>query len=121
MTLRQAIIDDAEAVFTSTDDFAEVVTYKPHRFYGEALRADREINAVVIRNQITVITEDGDTVAAQWEVHVINDSTTGISSEELDLGGDMIELPPRDGKDAEARSITRLISQDLGMLVVECL
>lgn len=114
MTLQATIAADALTVFTSTDDFAEVVTYKPRG--GTA----RSINAVVLREQITVLAEDGDTVAPVWQVHVANDSTYGISSAELNLGGDKITLPPRDGKDAEDRSITQLMIQDVGMLVLEC-
>lgn len=118
MTLHQAIIDDAAGVFTRLDDFAELVTYQPHRFYGEADRASRSIKAVVEREQVTSL--DDDTVSPMFRVHVANDSVLGISSEELDTGGDMIELPPRDGKAAELRTITHLVTQDHGMLVLEC-
>lgn len=120
MTLHQAIIDDAAGVFTRLDDFAELVTYQPHRFYGETARASRSIKAVVEREQTTIFGEDGDVVAPMFRVHVANDSVLGISSDELDTGGDMIELPPRDGKAAELRSITHLVTQDHGMLVLEC-
>jgi hypothetical protein len=75
---------------------------------------------VVIREQITVLSEAGDTVVPVYEVHVANSSTVGISSDELDLGGDQIELPPRDGKTAEKRTITQLLTQDTGMLVLRC-
>lgn len=120
MTLHDMIAADAVTVFTSTDDFAEVITYHPHRFYGEAARESRSINAVVLREQIQVLTQDGDTVAPVWQIHVANSNTTGISSAELDLGGDQLEFPPRDGKTAERRTITQLVIQDHGMLVLEC-
>lgn len=120
MTLHDVILSDAATVFTSTDDFAEVVTYHPRRYFGGADPVPRSINAVVIREQIAVISEDGDTVAPMWQVHVANDNALGISSAELDLGGDQIELAPRDGKTAERRTITQLITQDHGMLVLEC-
>jgi hypothetical protein len=120
MTLRDSITADAAAVFCNTDDFAESVTYVPHRFYGQEARASRTINAVVLREQITVIGEDGDTVSPIWQIHVANSSTLGISSSELDLGGDAITFPPRDGKTDERRQITQLILQDHGMLVLEC-
>ena len=80
--------------------------------------AAREINAIVIREQIANL--DSDTVSPVWQVHVANDSTLGITSSEIDLGGDQIELPPRDGKTAERRTITQLLIQDHGMLVLEC-
>lgn len=118
MTLKDMIDADAITVFTSTDDFAEVVTYYARQQFGGAVPAARAINAVVIREQIASL--DSDTVNPVWQVHVANDNERGISSAELDLGGDQIELPPRDGKTAEKRTITQLIIQDHGMLVLEC-
>lgn len=120
MTLASTLLADAKAVFTSTDDFAELVTYYPKRYAGEAERAAREIKAVVMREQMTVVSEDGDTVSPVFQIHVANDATDGISSTELDLGGDQIEFPVRDGKTAEKRTITQLLIQDPGVLVVEC-
>jgi len=120
MSLHDMIETDAITVFTSTDDFAEVVTYYPRQRFGEATPTSRTINAVVMREQIQTIGEDGDTVSPMWQVHVANDSTYGIASSELDLGGDQISFPPRDGKTAERRAITQLMIQDHGMLVIEC-
>jgi len=118
MTLHDVILTDASTVFTSTDDFAEVVTYYARQQFGEAEPSARVINAVVIREQIASL--DGDTVSPVWQVHVANDSVLGITSAEIDLGGDQIELPPRDGKTAVRRTITQLLIQDHGMLVLEC-
>lgn len=120
MTLRDAIADDANTVFLNGDEFAETVIYHPHRYYGEVARSARTIKAVVLREAISVLTQDGDTVAFNFQVHVANDAVTGISSEELDTGGDKLEFAPRDGKAAEVRSITQLTTQDHGMLVLEC-
>lgn len=120
MTLRDEIAADAVRVFCNQSDFAEQVIYRPHRYVGEQVREPRIITAVVIREQIATLVEDVETVAPMFMVHVANDSATGISSEELDIGGDMIEVPQRDGKQPERRTITRLIEQDHGMLVLEC-
>jgi len=120
MTLRDMITDDAVAVFLNTGEFAETVTYYPHKFYGAVERAPRVISAVVFREAIAQLTENGDVVTYQFEVHVANDSTVGISSTEIDTGGDQIEFPPRDGKTAERRTITAITTQDHGMLVLEC-
>lgn len=120
MTLRDQIETDATSVFLATNDFAEVITYHPHRFFGETERPSRSIGAVVIRESIEVLSEDVVTNAPSFEVHVANNSVTGISSEEIDTGGDQLEFPPRDGKAAEKRSITRITTQDHGMLVLEC-
>lgn len=120
MTLNDTLLADAKAVFTSTGDFAEAVTYHPRSFAGEVDRADRSINAVVVREQMAVVSQDGDTVIPVYQVHVANDATEGISSAELDLGGDAISFPPRDGKAAEQKTITQLLIQDPGLLVFEC-
>lgn len=121
MTLRTLITDDATSVFLNTDEFAESVTYKPRLFAAGDARANRTIDAVVIRELIQVVSEDGgETVLPSFEVHVANDSATGISSDELDLGGDKLSFPVRDGLDASDRAIVRLVTQDHGMLVLEC-
>jgi hypothetical protein len=120
MSLRDSIANDALSVFLVVDDFAEVVTYYPHRFYGDTVREPRVIKAVVMREQITALSEDVVTNLPMFQVHVANDPVDGISSEELDTGGDQIELSPRDGEPAQRRSITQLITQDHGMLVLEC-
>lgn len=111
MTLRDTIASDAYTVFTSTDDFAEVITYLPR--HGSA----RSINAVVIRE--SMLEADGIVMPA-WTVNVANDATRGIASDELDLGGDQLSLPPRDGEAATTRTIQHIILQDHGMLVLQC-
>ena len=120
MTLRDAITADAATVFCNVSDFAEAVVYHPHRFVTDSLRPARTINAVVIREQVAAYQNDVETILPVFEVHVANDATTGISSEELDTGGDQIEFPARDGQTAERRTIVRLTTQDHGMLVLEC-
>lgn len=122
MTLRTLITDDATSVFLNTDEFAESVTYKPRLFsVGDTRATSRTISAVVIRELIQVVSEDGgETVLPSFEVHVANDSATGISSDELDLGGDKLSFPVRDSLAASDRAIVRLVTQDHGMLVLEC-
>lgn len=120
MSLRDVISSDAINVFCNDSDFAESVVYHPHRFVTDAIRLPRTITAVVIREQATSYPNDVETVLPVFEVHVANDSTYGISSDELDTGGDQLEFPPRDGKPAERRTITQLTTQDHGMLVLEC-
>lgn len=120
MSLHDIIATDANTVFCNVNDFAELVTYYPHRYFGETAREPRQIKAVVIREAITTYSEDVETILPVYQIHVANDSVTGISSEELDTGGDYIMLPPRDGKDPERKSILQLTTQDHGMLVLEC-
>jgi len=107
MTLRDMIADDATAVFLADNEFSEAVTYYPHRFYGAAERSPRTIKAVVIREQIANFGEDVVTVLPMFEVHVANNSVTGISSDEIDTGGDRLAFPPRDGEAVKQFSILR--------------
>jgi hypothetical protein len=115
MSLHDLIESDAVTVFCNTDDFAESVTYYPRS------GSSRSINAIVSREQIATFSEDGGQLnLPSFQVHVANDSTNGISSSELDLGGDEIAIPPRDGKSAARKAIMQLLIQDHGMMVLEC-
>lgn len=120
MTLRDQIETDATTVFLSSNDFAETVTYYPYNFSGQVTRSSRSILAVVIRNTAQTFDQDGEHAIPSFEVHVANDSTTGISSDEIDVGRDQIEMAVREGQTATKRTITRLQEHDNGMLVLEC-
>ena len=113
MTLRATISSDA-SIFTSTSDFGEEVTYHPRS------GGSRTINVVVERERRQFLTEEGDVILPVWIVHVANDSTTGITSDELDLKNDKIALPPRDGEATKRKTIMDIASQDHGMLALEC-
>lgn len=121
MTLKDQIDEDALNVFLSEDDFAEEITYTPYRGPQESAPAPRTISAAVFRDGLVSVGDDGgETVSPIFAVHVHNNSTTGISSDELDLGGDVLSFPMRDGETAQEWRITRLVTQDHGMLVLEC-
>jgi hypothetical protein len=119
MSLANRIVTDAASVFLNSDHFAEDVTYYPHRFHTAAVREPRSIKAVVIRNQVSVFNPD-EQILTEFEVRVANSSTTGISSAELDTGGDQISLAPRVGETAVKKSIQYLTEHDEGMLVLIC-
>jgi hypothetical protein len=114
MTLKDTMQADAVAVFCNPDDFAESVVYYKRNGLS------RTINAVVVREAFAINPEDGDTITPVFEVHVANDSTKGIASDEINIGGDMLAFAVRVGKAVERRSIVRLMSHDEGMLVLEC-
>tara|TARA_R110000751_G_scaffold76976_1_gene155309 strand:+ start:1191 stop:1556 length:366 start_codon:yes stop_codon:yes gene_type:complete len=120
MTLSDAIVSDGSLVFVSTNDFAEVVTYKPFNYPGAVVRVNRIINVVVIRQAVSVFAEDGDTIVDGFEVHVANSVTLGIETDEIDTGGDRLSFPARDGDAASDHSILRVVTQDTGMMVLEC-
>lgn len=117
MTLAERIVTDATTVFLQDGHFAESVTYYPHRFGAAA--TPRVISAVVTRNQVATFNPD-EQILPEFEVRVANDSTTGISSDELNTGGDMIALAVRVGETATKRSVQLLVEHDEGMLVLTC-
>ena len=117
MTLAARIITDAGSVFLNSDHFAETVTYYPHRFGTAA--TPRSIKAVIVRNQVATFNPD-EQIVPEFEVRVANNSTTGISSSELNTGGDKIKLAVRIGETATKRSIQYLTEHDEGMLVLIC-
>lgn len=119
MSLAERIVTDAANVFLNSDHFAETVTYYPHRFHTAAVREPRSIKAVVIRNQVSVFNPD-EQILTEFEVRVANNSTTGISSAELDTGGDQIALAPRIGETPVKKSVQYLTEHDEGMLVLIC-
>ena len=114
MTLRDTITSDALTVFCNPSEFAEQVTYYP-RGGGES----RTIEAVVFRESIEPYAEDEVTSLDVFQIHVANDAVDGISSNEIDTGGDAIDVAPRDGKSVVRKRITRILTQDQGMLVLE--
>lgn len=114
MSLHDVIRQDGYLVFGNFMDFAEPVTYLKRT--GKA----RAIHAVVDREQLATLPEDGDVVLPSWTVYVANSEVHGIASDELDLGGDMLLFSPRVGQEPERRSILRLVQHDEGMLTLIC-
>jgi hypothetical protein len=117
MTLAARIVTDSTAVFLQSGHFAESVIYYSHRFGTAA--TPRTISAVVTRNQVATFNPD-EQIVPEFEVRVANNSTTGISSEELNTGGDMIKLAVRIGETPTKRSVQLLVEHDDGMLVLTC-
>lgn len=117
MTLAARIITDATGVFLNSDHFAETVTYYAHRFGTAA--TPRSIKAVVIRNQVSAFNPD-EQIVPEFEVRVANNATTGISSTEINTGGDFIKLATRIGETPQKRAIQLVTEQDEGMLVLIC-
>ena len=114
MSLHDLIQADAINVFANANDFAEPVVY--YKKTGKA----RPISAVVVRDALAILPEDGDTVTPVFEIHVANDIVEGISSEELNLGGDMIAFAVRVGQAVERREVIRLLGHDEGMILLQC-
>lgn len=114
MTLHDVIQSDASAVFCNLSDFAETADY----ITRDGVR--RCIDVIVERQNLQLPGEYSGSVTPVFIVHVANTCTRGITSDELNLGGDSIELAIRVGEEATERSIVQLIEHDEGMLVLEC-
>lgn len=84
--------------------FGESVVYYPR---GSSV--GRTIKAIVDRSE-----------APQFVVRVKNDPGDGISSQELDTGGDEISFSLREGEDSVRRSVVSLLDDSSGMTRVVC-
>jgi len=94
------------------DSFAEPVTYWPRG------GGSRSINAIVDREPSEKLEGMPHGYSPRLVLWVANDSTIGISSSEIDTGGDLIELPMRIGQVAEKFSMVKIGSQDVGMIML---
>jgi hypothetical protein len=100
-------------------DFAEAVIYKPRPTLAVPAPAPRTIQAIVDRNPPAFLMEaDGFSVPT---IHLVvrNSASAGISSAEVDTGGDQVDVPVRLGEAAVTKSIVRIVQQDAGILRLE--
>lgn len=92
---------------------AETITYKPS--VGDA----RNIGAIVQRPGPRAMDGAPDGIIPALIIHVLNDSTEGISSDELNLGGDKVTVALREGETPVDRAIKALLSVDSAMMELE--
>ena len=91
--------------------FGEAVIYHP------LVGSSRSINAIVTRDPRAQYGPNDQVIRPQFIVRVLNDSTLGISSAELNDGGDEMSVTQRVGDSAQVRvRIKVLNSQDSGVL-----
>lgn len=86
------LADDAANAFAG-GEFGESITYRKAQ-----TGATRTINALVFR--IGPQIRGTQRVQQVVQLQVVNDATLGISSAELNIGGDKVTLAPRSGKAA---------------------
>lgn len=114
MTLKDSIKADSSAIFLNVDEFAESVVYKPRN--GGA----RTIYAIVDRDPPAVYDAAGNVVLPAFRLSVRNSCTLGISSKELDTGGDSVELVRKLGDAVPVTvSIMRMAYQDEGVVEID--
>lgn len=85
-------------------------------FYYRADGVTRTISGMITRESLAIIQELGGTLGASLIIEVQNSDTLGISSTELDTGGDQIGVALRVGEAASVRSIVRVLSDSGGYL-----
>lgn len=111
LDLRQ---DAINAFCDAGNGFAEAIEYWP-----TGAVVGREINAIVTRRTPAPIAEDRKNIAAHNTIEVANDATYGILATELNKGSDRVKVAKRVGGSLEFRVVTKIISEDAGMLVLE--
>jgi len=98
----------------------ETVIYRPAD--GDA----RNVIALVDREAPGPLPGAGAAVGQQLTITVINQATNaddddygGITSDEIDTGGDKVDVAPRVGETRKTRMVKRIAAQDEGMMTVE--
>lgn len=80
--------------------------------------AERPITLAIVDRSPPERTGPNGMVAYKIELTVPNDLASGITSAELDTGGDQVRLALENGGDIQLRRITNRIQDSGGMLVV---
>lgn len=89
--------------------FGEPVTYRP------AAGGTRSIDAMVERRSVEIMAELGEVSSNTMIVRVENDATNGITTAEIDTGGDLLDVPLRSGETAVTLAIVQLLNSHGGV------
>jgi hypothetical protein len=109
MTLKDSIENDASAIFTSTDDFAEAITYN---FRTGTTRA---LNAIVNREPYSFFDATGNASMASMTI-VIPTVVDGVLASEIDTGGDSVSLALKVGGTVVNKAVLAILNQDFGAI-----
>jgi len=102
----------------SVDTFLEAMGTE--RNYLPLNGGSRAIKTIADYGQIQAMPGISQANSGQVTITVANDATKGISTAEFDSGGDMINIPwPYEYSALQNRRITKIISQDSGMVTYE--
>lgn len=108
---------DVDAVPVGSADSLAIATLGIFRSYEPHEIDEREITAIVERNGRRQV-ESGHGHTYDTAITVKNNADSGISSSELDRGGNSVTLPLIIGKTAVRRTIGTIIAQDPGMIKI---
>lgn len=106
----EAIYEDAD-IFLST--FGVQITYYPRS------GGSRSIIGIVDQDLVSGVSGFPGANTPFARIAVKNSVTDGIASNEVDTGGDKIGYSVRVGQTAQQRRISRVLSQDYGMVTLE--
>ena len=104
---------DAVALW-NTGEMAEDAKYFPN---GGA--NPRDIKAIINREAAEIIGDIQRATSRSITIDVKQNTTDGITSEELDTGGDQIEFAVRYGQKPQRKEIGRIVSEDQMGMVLE--
>ena len=90
----------------------ETVTYRPK------VGGSFERTAVVERNPPDLFDAVGNAVAVNAIVRFHNDATTGVDANNLNTGGDEIDIAIRNGATVKTQSVFQVLSTDAGVTVL---
>ncbi|MFA5316198.1 MAG: hypothetical protein WC369_02100 [Dehalococcoidales bacterium] len=108
MSFKDAIKEDATAVFLNTNEFAETIVYTPKNGVGKSIKA------IVDRERISPADEDsGRVLLNQVKILIANDATYGVIS--IVKGTDQVSLPEVVGGTAIDWVVMDILGQDEGM------
>jgi len=91
---------------------------KINTYYRKTGQDDRNIDVLIFYKNEGL---DGQIHSRTPNINVIvrNDSTTGISSEEIDTGGDKLYIPGRRGRATRWMRIAKILNQNPGFMRLE--
>ena len=92
---------------------AKSITYRPRT------GASRSIKAIIDYPGPDVIGGLAGGSRPIMDIYIKNDSTTGISSAEVDTGGDKLDVPLRFGLTAARVRVTKIVAQDKAILHIQ--
>ena len=90
----------------------ETVTYRPK------VGGSYERQAVVERNPPALFDAAGNVVAVNAIVRFHNDATTGVDANNLNTGGDKVDISVRYGATLKTQSVFQVVSTDGGVTVL---
>lgn len=123
MSILAQLADDMDAPLA---DWGETIQYFPHS--AESLAVAKSIQAIVDRELPEGLPGGGRTSTQVIRFRVKNDFNEGILASQINLRGDKVAIPLRVGGEIPVdangelvkREIKQILSQDDGMLYLEC-